>query len=326
MSDVKNEAGITAANPKAQLPPTSSVLNKPWIKPILPFAIGAFSGMVGQTCIQPIDVTKVRIQLAGEGTKGSTTRTSPFLVAKNIAVNEGVTRLWAGLTAGYVRQLSYGMLRLGFFDRFLAFFDSRAKARGTPVTFRERAAASILGGGIAAAIANPAEVALVRMQSDGMKPAAERANYRSAIDALMRIARHEGVKGLWSGVYPTTTRAMVANFGQLAFFAESKSQLQKRTNLQFQTLTLTATVIAGFAAAAFSLPFDFLKTRLQRGGSAYNGVLDCALKVLKDEGPLRFYRGFGTYFMRMAPHTVITLFVADNIHAVVKRHQAENAQ
>lgn len=304
-------------------PSPTHILNSPWIKATLPFAIGAFSGMVGQTCIQPIDTTKVRIQLLGEGTKNTSVapRPSPFIVAKNIATNEGVTRLWAGLTAGYVRQLSYGMLRLGFFDRLLAFFDSRAKARGTPVTFRERAAASILGGGVAAAIANPAEVALVRMQSDGMKPKAERANYRSAIDALARIARQEGVRGLWSGVYPTTTRAMVANFGQLAFFAESKSQLQKRTNLPFQALTLTATGIAGFAAAAFSLPFDFLKTRLQRGGSAYSGVLDCAIKVLKEEGPLRFYRGFGTYWLRMTPHTVITLTVADNLHAIVKKYQ-----
>lgn len=301
-------------------PTNQHVLNKPWLRPVLPFAIGAFAGMVGQTCIQPVDVTKVRIQLAGEGTK-STARPSPLSVAKNIATNEGFTRLWAGLTAGYVRQLSYGMLRLGFFDRLLAFFDARAHARGTPVTFRERAAASILGGGLAAALANPAEVALVRMQSDGMLPPAQRANYRSALDALARIARQEGVAGLWRGVYPTTTRAMVSNFGQLAVFAEAKSQLQRRTALRFQALTLTATVVAGFAAAVVSLPFDFLKTRLQRGGSEYKGVLDCAVKVLKEEGVGRFYRGFGTYFARIAPHTVITLFVADNLHAVVKRHQ-----
>jgi len=300
----------------------SHLINAPCVRNALPFAIGAFSGMTGQTCIQPVDVIKVRIQLAGEGTKGAA-RATPFSVGKGIVANEGFTRLWSGLTAGYVRQLSYGMLRLGFFDRLVAFFEARAKERGTPVTFRERAASSLLAGGLGAAIANPAEVALIRMQSDGMKPKEQRANYRSAIDALSRIARQEGVRGLWSGVMPTTTRAMVANFGQLAFFSESKSQLQKRTNLSFHMQTFTATVIAGFAAAAFSLPFDFLKTRLQRGGSAYSGVINCAVTVLREEGPLRFYRGFWTYFFRMAPHTIITLSVADNIHAMVKRRRAE---
>lgn len=133
MSTTQGKAESTTANSPPQ---STHIFNKPWVKSALPFGIGAFSGMVGQTCIQPIDVTKVRIQLAGEGTKGSI-RPSPFSVAKGIVVNEGVTRLWAGLTAGYVRQLSYGMLRLGFFDRFLAYFDTQAKARGTPVTFRE---------------------------------------------------------------------------------------------------------------------------------------------------------------------------------------------
>lgn len=320
MSTPRDKARTSSAS-SPQQQPSQHFLNNPWVKPILPFAIGGFSASVALTCVQPIDTTKVRIQLAG-----GTAATSPFAVAKSIVVNEGISRLWAGMTAGYIRQLSYGTLRLGFFDRFLNFFESRAKVRGTPVTFRERAAASLLGGGIAAAMANPAEVALIRMQSDGMKPPEQRANYRSAIDALVRIGRHEGVRGLWSGVYPTATRAMVANFGQLAFFAEAKSQLQKRTNLQFQSLTLTATVIAGFAASALSLPFDFLKTRLQRGGSAYSGVLDCAVKVLREEGPMRFYRGFGTYFMKMAPITVITLMVADNIREVVRRYQDEEVR
>lgn len=200
-------------------------------------------------------------------------------------------------------------MRLGFFDRFLTFFETRARDQGKAVGFRERALASLSAGGLAAGLANPAEVALVRMQSDGMKPKAERANYRSVFDALIRVARGEGLRGLYSGSYPTIIRAMSTNFGQLAFFSESKSQLKKRTNLSFQNQTILASGIAGFFAAVFSLPFDFIKTRLQRGSKVaggppeYKGMLDCATKVLKNEGPLRFYRGFGTYFVRIAPHS-----------------------
>jgi solute carrier family 25 oxoglutarate transporter 11 len=263
--------------------------------------------MVATTCIQPIDVVKVRLQLAGEGTKGALAA-SPFSVARAIVADGRVIDLWAGLSAGILRQASYATLRLGFFDRFLAFFESRAQSKGTTVGFRERAASSIFGGGLAAAIANPAEVALIRMQSDGMKPKNQRANYRSVFDALIRVAKAEGIKGLWSGSYPTIIRAMSTNFGQLAFFSESKSQLKKHTNWSFQNQTFAASTIAGFFAALFSLPFDFLKTRLQRGssgsgGPVYKGMFDCAVKVLKDEGPLRFYRGFGTYFFRIAPHS-----------------------
>ena len=145
------------------------------------------------------------------------------------------------------------------------------------------------------------------MQSDGLKPAAARANYTSVIDALVRISKNEGVTRLWAGAYPTVVRAMALNFGQLAFFSEAKTHL-RHTSLSTRNQTLTASAIAGFFASFFSLPFDFVKTRLQKqtrapdGTLPYKGMFDCFAKVAKDEGLLRFYRGFGTYYVRIAPH------------------------
>lgn len=147
---------------------------------------------------------------------------------------------------------------------------------------------------------------------------------------------------------------MATNFGQLAFFSESKNQLSKRTDLSERSVTVASSVVGGFFAAFFSLPFDLIKTRLQRGkgpsGQSYKGVFDCAVKIVKDEGPMRFYRGFSTYvstcastdegrrefimpmpscssltcamqcqFLRIAPHSVITLIVADNVNALIRR-------
>ena len=72
---------------------------------------------------------------------------------------------------------------------------------------------------------------------------------------------------------------------------------------------LAASGVAGFFASFLSLPFDFVKTRLQRQGARrvgepkyYLGMRDCFRKVAKEEGLLRFYRGFGTYYVRIAPH------------------------
>ncbi|CRK33834.1 hypothetical protein BN1708_019316, partial [Verticillium longisporum] len=115
-------------------------------------------------------------------------------------------------------------------------------------------------------LGNPADLALIRMQSDGLKPLAERKNYKSVIDALSSIAKSEGVTALWSGAAPTVVRAMALNFGQLAFFSEAKSQLKQNagSTLSPQAQTLAASAIAGFFASFFSLPFDFVKTRLQK--------------------------------------------------------------
>jgi solute carrier family 25 oxoglutarate transporter 11 len=253
------------------------------------------------------------LQLLGEGTKGAKAITPPQ-AARMVVSEEGFISLYNGISAAWLRQASYTTLRLGFFDRFLEFFKSRAQVQGSQITFAERAIASLSAGGLAAAIANPAEVGLIRMQSDGMKPRAQRANYTSVVDALSRISKAEGVSALWQGSYPTIIRAMATNFGQLAFFSESKDQLAK-TRLSELNRTIAASAIAGFFAAFFSLPFDFLKTRLQRGGGSYTGMLDCAVKVAREEGILRFYRGFGTYIARIAPHSIITLIIADSLKA-----------
>jgi solute carrier family 25 oxoglutarate transporter 11 len=215
--------------------------------------------------------------------------------------------LYTGLSAGILRQAVYTTARLGFFDTFMKRLAVSAEAKGTKVGFKERAGAGLTAGGLAAMVGNPADLALIRMQSDGLKPAAQRANYTSVIDALTRIAKNEGVTRLWAGCYPTVVRAMALNFGQLAFFSEAKNQL-KGTSLSSRTQTLTASAIAGFFASFFSLPFDFVKTRLQKqtkapdGSMPYKGMFDCFTKVAKDEGLLRFYRGFGTYYVRIAPH------------------------
>merc|ERR1712098_810931 len=104
---------------------------------------------------------------------------------------------------------------------FMKSLTERAKGQGRQAGFAERAAAGLTAGGLAAMVGNPADLALIRMQSDGLKPLAERKNYKSVIDALASIAKAEGVGALWAGAAPTVVRAMALNFGQLAFFSES---------------------------------------------------------------------------------------------------------
>ncbi|KAK4158362.1 putative mitochondrial 2-oxoglutarate/malate carrier protein [Chaetomidium leptoderma] len=291
-------------------------LHTPFMRAALPFINGGLSGMVATTVIQPVDMVKVRIQLAGEGKAGGP-KPTPLSVTREIVASGKALDLYTGLSAGLLRQAVYTTARLGFFDTFMKSLTVRAKDKGQSVGFAERATAGLSAGGLAAMIGNPADLALIRMQSDGLRPVAERKNYRSVIDALSSIAKSEGVGALWAGAAPTVVRAMALNFGQLAFFSEAKAQLKARTDWSINAQTLSASAIAGFFASFFSLPFDFVKTRLQKqsrgadGKLPYKGMVDCFAKVAKQEGLTRFYRGFGTYYVRIAPHAMVTLIVAD---------------
>lgn len=262
--------------------------------------------MVATTAIQPIDMIKVRLQLAGEGARTSP-KPTPISIARKIIAQGKVMDLYTGLSAGLLRQAAYTTTRLGFFDTFMKRLSAHAQQRGKTVGFQERASAGLLAGGLAAMIGNPADLALIRMQSDGLKPHGQRKNYKSVIDALKSIVRVEGVSALWVGATPTVVRAMALNFGQLAFFSEAKQRL-KDTSLSPRAQTLSASAVAGFFASFFSLPFDFVKTRLQKqsrgpdGKLPYKNMVDCFKTVAKEEGILRFYRGFSTYYFRIAPH------------------------
>jgi solute carrier family 25 oxoglutarate transporter 11 len=282
-------------------------LHTPFMRGALPFINGGLAGMVATTVIQPVDMIKVRIQLAGEGKAGGP-KATPLSVTREILASGKALDLYTGISAGLLRQAVYTTARLGFFDTFMNSLSARAKAKGQQIGFAERATAGLTAGGLAAMIGNPADLALIRMQSDGLRPIAERKNYKSVIDALSSIAKSEGVGALWNGAAPTVVRAMALNFGQLAFFSEAKAQLKAKTQWSANTQTLSASAIAGFFASFFSLPFDFVKTRLQKqqkgpdGKLPYKSMADCFAKVAKQEGILRFYRGFGTYYVRIAPH------------------------
>ncbi|KAL2176305.1 mitochondrial carrier domain-containing protein [Thermothelomyces heterothallicus CBS 202.75] len=298
-------------------------LHTPFMRAALPFINGGISGMVATTVIQPVDMIKVRIQLAGEGKAGGP-KPTPLSVTREILASGKALDLYTGLSAGLLRQAVYTTARLGFFDTFVGQLTSRAKAKGQSIGFAERASAGLAAGGLAAMVGNPADLALIRMQSDGLKPVAERKNYKSVIDALGSIAKSEGIGALWAGAAPTVVRAMALNFGQLAFFSEAKARLKEHTSWSGNAVTLSASAIAGFFASFFSLPFDFVKTRLQKqsrgpdGKLPYNGMADCFAKVAKQEGPLRFYRGFGTYYVRIAPHAMVTLIVADYLGFITR--------
>ena len=87
-------------------------------------------------------------------------------------------------------------------------------------------------GGVGAFVGTPAEVALIRMTSDGSLPVDQRRNYSSVFNALARIYREEGVTTLWKGATPTIARAMVVNAAQLASYSQAKQAILQTGYIQ----------------------------------------------------------------------------------------------
>lgn len=285
--------------------------NPVW-KAMKPFVTGSMSGSIATVCIQPIDMVKVRIQL--NASKGGAT--NPVQVFKSVVAEDGFFSLYKGLSAGITRQIVYTGARLGLYDMFLE--KAKGNSGKTPGLLAISGCA-VAAGGIAAVIGNPADLSLVRMQADNMLPVEQRRGYKHVFDALFRISSEEGVAGLFKGSVPTATRAMALNLGMLGGNTTAKGLLSD-AGVTGPAQTFGASAIAGFFAAFFSLPFDFVKTQVQNSKPAADGTkmtpISCAMETFKTGGITRFWAGFPTYYFRIAPHAMITLMAQDKIKKV----------
>jgi len=289
-----------------------------------PFVFGGLSGMVATCVIQPIDMIKVRIQLTGEGgalAKGVSR--NPVVIGMDLIKTEGVSKLYTGLSAALLRQATYTTARLGLFRSI----SNAMQKEKEPLPFWKKSVAGLLAGGIGCVFGTPADVALIRMQADGKLPMDQRRNYKHVGDALVRMVREEGTMSLFRGNVPVVIRASMLNLGMLATHDQALELLQTYTTNQ-TAVSVGAKLVSGFFASFFSLPFDFIKTRIQKqvkkadGTMPYKNFMDCCVQVTRTEGWGAFYRGFWTYYVRIAPHAMITLWAVDQLQAVKKRYYA----
>ena len=136
---------------------------------------------------------------------------------------------------------------------------------GKNLSWMQKIYSSLLAGGVGSLIGTPADLILVRMQNDTILPPAQRRNYKHVGDAISKIVRNEGFFSLWKGCTPTVVRAMALNLVMFVSYEECKERLdllmgKERTN----TVWFLSSMIAATLASCASLPFDNIKTKLQK--------------------------------------------------------------
>jgi solute carrier family 25 oxoglutarate transporter 11 len=247
----------------------------------------------------------------------------------NLVKEHGFLSIYQGVDAAIGRQLVYGTARIGLHRTFSDMLVVRNN--GKPISFLEKTLSGMLSGSIAVCIGTPFDIALVRLQADGLAKPDDRRNYKNVFDALIRTTKEEGVGALYKGLAPNILRGMSMNVGMLACYDQAKEMVatllgDKMENGPSLATRLGASAAAGFTAALFSLPFDLIKSRLMAQKMdpitreyPYSGVIDCALKVAKADGPLGFFAGFTAYYGRCAPHAMIILLSIESITNAYKK-------
>ena len=284
------------------------------------FLMGGGAGMAATCFVQPLDLVKTRMQMSGVG-GGAREHKTAFHALVNIAKKEGPMSLYNGLSAGLLRQATYTTARLGIFTSLMDSF----KKPDENISFAKKCVFGMIAGGSGAFIGTPAELALIRMTSDGRLPKNEQRGYKNVFDALFRVIKEEGVLTLWRGCLPTVTRAIFVNAAQLATYSQFKQYLLSLKYFEDNVFChFCASMVSGLATTWASLPPDIVKTRIQSmkyidGKPEYKGGVDVLMKVVRNEGVLALWKGFTPCYLRIGPHTVLTFIFLEQFQIFAKK-------
>ncbi|ELU44469.1 hypothetical protein AG1IA_01498 [Rhizoctonia solani AG-1 IA] len=144
---------------------------------------------------------------------GNAPKATMFGTLTSSVRNLGVRSVYTGISAALMRQMSYSMVRFGCYEHMKnvitdggsespvwLFHQAGSIHHNCILGKRPTAVQLIVAGGIAGGLGgiagNPADVLLVRMTTDEVRPEKDRFRYKHAIDGLIRLVREEGVSAL----------------------------------------------------------------------------------------------------------------------------------
>lgn len=196
-----------------------------------------------------------------------------------------------------MREASYTSLRLGLYEPCKGIVGADKK----DASILRKFLAGALAGGLGSLAGNPFDVLKTRMM------AYEGSDSPSITYFAREVNEGQGFAGFYKGIQANVMRAMILNATKMGCYDTCKGAMKGYFSdgipLQF-----ASAFTAGFFMTITVSPFDIIRTRLMNQPSdakLYNGFADCAMKILKNEGPTGFWKGFIPIWSRFAPTTCI---------------------
>ncbi|GMK57055.1 hypothetical protein CspeluHIS016_0308950 [Cutaneotrichosporon spelunceum] len=290
------------------------------------FMVGGLAGCAAVSVTNIAETMKTRLQLQGELVKADANAPRVYKnvwdVLHKTWQNEGIRGLQRGLLPAYGYQILLNGCRLGLYEPTRHIINrgaGYAPAEGVAWT---AIAAGALTGCMGAALGSPLFLIKARMQAySPVLPVGAQHHYKNSWDAVSTIVRKRGVRGLYQGVSAAILRTACGSSVQLPSYNYSKYLFKKYGIIKNDgfAMYLAASAVSGVVVCAAMQPADTALTRMynqntikdpktgKMRGALYSSPIDCLWKTFKTEGVKGWYKGTTAHFLRIAPHTVITL-------------------
>ena len=295
-------------------------------------AAGSLAAGTTATIFNPLELVKTRLQVQADPTaKLAAVYRKGFVDALvQIARADGLSALWRYGVVGFVgRDLFYSGIRIGTYPTIRKFYAGEGVAKDDVGLLTKILAGATTGCG-GAALANPMDIARVRMSVEGgvlrrgvyvtgMK-IGQQPLYYSTWDCLRTTFSKEGLKGLYKGVEATSARAAMLSAGQLSSYDHSKTVLRRHGWMEEgDALHVVAALISGVVACLCCHPADCVKSRLMVSPHACSAAHFDAWVVVRDiyvtDGLRGFFRGFWPAYARAGPSFFIQMPIVEGLRS-----------
>lgn len=292
---------------------------------------GGAAGIIGVTCVFPIDLIKTRLQ--NQRAKQQIYKSMLDCLIKTLR-SEGYFGMYRGAAVNLTLVTPEKAIKLAAND----YFRHLLAKDGMTLSLAKEMMAGCGAGTCQVIITTPMEMLKIQLQDAGrlasqqivsrvpcsapgcklvtVSPVLARAynvgpailpRRISATQIAVELLHAQGIKGLYKGLGATLLRDVpfsVIYFPLFAHLNKAKQDSLEERAPFFRSFL--AGCVAGSVAAVSVNPCDVIKTRLQsmgkgRNEESYNGIRDCARKIWMNEGPLAFLKGAGCRALVIAP-------------------------
>ncbi|KAI6188020.1 hypothetical protein M3Y98_00308500 [Aphelenchoides besseyi] len=280
---------------------------------------GGFAGIVGVTCVFPLDLIKTRLQNQRPDAQGKLQYKGIIDCAKKTFAAGGTRfhqkffSMYSGSGANLLLITPEKAIKLVAND----FFRYQLSTPGQKALSVPR---GMLAGGLAGfcqiIVTTPMELLKIQgQQASGKKV--------TATQLALSLLREKGVLGLYQGLGPTMARDVTFSLIYFPLFAKLDSLGPRKSDGSGDAVFYASFVAGIIAGAVGSFSVTPLLINNEPGVKPYKGIRDAFMKILEFEGPRALFKGALSRVLVTAPlfgiaQTVYYIGVAEYVLGIKK--------
>jgi len=259
-------------------------------------ASGGTAAAISKTSVAPIERVKLLLQVQDASASIAVEKRYKGIIDVLVRVpkEQGFVALWRGNLANVIRYFPTQALNFAFKDTYKkVFVEGYDKKKDFWKFFAGNLASGGAAGATSLCFVYPLDFARTRLAADVGK--ADSREFKGLLDCLVKIARSDGPIGLYRGFFVSVQGIIIYRAAYFGMFDTAKyvftSEGQKLNFFAAWGIAQVVTVGSGI----LSYPWDTVRRRMMmqsgRKDILYKNTLDCALKIVKNEGLSAMFKG-----------------------------------